>query len=763
VKVKIVPLVISIFLTVWSFETKGQTYTVAVTSTPPLVYADEAGQPAGLFIDLLKHMADRESWQIEFVQMTFDEGLSHLKNGTIDIMPNLAVSKERSEYAIYNKVSVGASWGQVFAIGEFETFLDLENVKIGHLVNDFFMENPEDGLKALCNQYEVNAEYVPLNSYEEVTQHLKDGSIDVGVYNRIYGINQFYQNDLIDFNDIHETPIIFSPITLHFAFPKTENLHPQLAATIDTHLSILKKDKNSIYYKLAKLYLYPQPGFNIPIWIKILVALLGGGVVLLFTFNSSLKKQVDLKTKKISESKQKIEESTQKLILAINSAKEGIWEWDILSDSITVDRYSYNLLGYNYAGQTMPFSMLTERIHPDDIPLFQASLKHHFENRTEFHEVEFRLKVRSGEAKWFQMHGKTVEFDKNNKPAKYLGTAIDIDDRKQNERAREQLVDALTGRNKELKCLFMVSQVVADVSKSLKVTVNDTLPLIVDAMKYPKLAYVNVTLEDQNFTTLNYKETEWRMDTDIVVNGAVKGKIEVGYLEKKPGLAVFSEEEENLLNALADQIGSMLDRKLLAEKLDESETQEREKISKELHDGVQQTLTVASLNLNYINDKLKDQKANKELHTKLETGIDNLDQAISELRDLAHELDINFTPAVEKMLMELGSVSEVKFSFFTNLGQERLGHKVERALFRITQEALNNIIKHAYATKATIQLMKYPDLTILTIEDNGKGFDSENHLEGFGIDSIKNRANKINGVCSIDSTPGKGTSITIEI
>ena len=81
----------------------------------------------------------------------------------------------------------------------------------------------------------------------------------------------------------------------------------------------------------------------------------------------------------------------------------------------------------------------------------------------------------------------------------------------------------------------------------------------------------------------------------------------------------------------------------------------------------------------------------------------------------------------------------------------------------VVQEAINNIIKHSRATKATIQLMKYPDLVILTIEDNGVGFDSQLVKSKFGLNSIKSRSSLMNGNCSFDSKPGEGTTLIVEV
>ena len=87
------------------------------------------------------------------------------------------------------------------------------------------------------------------------------------------------------------------------------------------------------------------------------------------------------------------------------------------------------------------------------------------------------------------------------------------------------------------------------------------------------------------------------------------------------------------------------------------------------------------------------------------------------------------------------------------------------SLFRITQEAVNNIIKHAAATTVTIQLMHYEDMAILTIEDNGKGFDANSVDENrkFGLNSMHNRALSVHGTFTLDSQIDKGVIITVHV
>ena len=120
---------------------------------------------------------------------------------------------------------------------------------------------------------------------------------------------------------------------------------------------------------------------------------------------------------------------------------------------------------------------------------------------------------------------------------------------------------------------------------------------------------------------------------------------------------------------------------------------------------------------------------------------------------------------MENLLTSLEGVGETKFSFHSNESKVQIAKEIEFALFRITQEAINNIIKYAEATEATIQYLIFDDLISLSIEDDGQGFDMKvaNKKHNFGLNSMKNRAASLGGELTIDTTPGKGTGIQVSI
>ncbi|OIQ27695.1 MAG: hypothetical protein BM564_11475 [Bacteroidetes bacterium MedPE-SWsnd-G2] len=203
-----------------------------------------------------------------------------------------------------------------------------------------------------------------------------------------------------------------------------------------------------------------------------------------------------------------------------------------------------------------------------------------------------------------------------------------------------------------------------------------------------------------------------------------------------------------------------------------TEDAERSRISKDIHDGLQQTLTISLLNFNSLKSDLKELP--KELKDKFDLGWEYLQKSINESRNVAHTLmpksivDYGVLSSCQKLVDDMNkSNNDTEFEFSHNFKSERLpNQQIEITLYRILQEGLNNITKYAKATQVDIQLKDYDDIYMLIIEDDGIGFDikkMKSKNRGLGFKSMKNRLDAINGHLEIDSVEGEGTTLLVEI
>lgn len=192
-----------------------------------------------------------------------------------------------------------------------------------------------------------------------------------------------------------------------------------------------------------------------------------------------------------------------------------------------------------------------------------------------------------------------------------------------------------------------------------------------------------------------------------------------------------------------------------------AEDEERRRIAKDLHDGVGQQLSAIKMSLS----ALAHQKPDETLNVIMQ----QLDGAVKEVRNVSHMmmptvmLTNGIAEAIKDLTCKINGNDLLKINTHFVGVKNNLGDKVETNLYRITQECLNNVIKHADATEINLQLIQHPERLVLMIEDNGKGFDTKNTLLGMGLRNIESRVLYINGILHIDSGLGNGTTITIEI
>lgn len=234
--------------------------------------------------------------------------------------------------------------------------------------------------------------------------------------------------------------------------------------------------------------------------------------------------------------------------------------------------------------------------------------------------------------------------------------------------------------------------------------------------------------------------------------------------------------ERNEKNEISRVIGTYTD--ITAEKIKnyeimeavlKTEDIERRRIAKDIHDGLQQTLTISLLNFEYVKKEIKN--LGEDAQAKFKVGWEYLHKSITDSRVVAYSLmpqaivDFGLVSSCEALVELMNkTIDKTLFSFIHNLGDKRIeNQQIEITLYRIVQEAVNNIIKHAKASKVDIQLKDYNDIILLTIEDNGVGFDMNTIEFGLGLKNIQNRLEPINGLFEINSRPEQGTHIIVEI
>jgi two-component system NarL family sensor kinase len=198
-----------------------------------------------------------------------------------------------------------------------------------------------------------------------------------------------------------------------------------------------------------------------------------------------------------------------------------------------------------------------------------------------------------------------------------------------------------------------------------------------------------------------------------------------------------------------------------------AEERERRRIAGDLHDGVGQLLSAALMNLNGMFQKLK---LTGEMGLQAKQTLSIVNDSYDEMRSISHQMMPNallksgLAFAVKEFLDKIDK-DMIKINLETIGLKQRLDEQTETVLYRVIQETVSNVIKHAGANRLDIVLIKDEEGISITIEDNGKGFDkSKTDLRtGMGMGNILSRVEFLKGTVDIDSTIGKGTLVAIFI
>jgi signal transduction histidine kinase len=245
--------------------------------------------------------------------------------------------------------------------------------------------------------------------------------------------------------------------------------------------------------------------------------------------------------------------------------------------------------------------------------------------------------------------------------------------------------------------------------------------------------------------------------------------IGIGGLILLTGLLIYSQYRRNKLRQETKMKTELMKQQEIAVKaVIEAEENERQRIAKDLHDGVGQMMSAAKMNLSAFESEIK--FATEEQKQSLEKVIQLVDESCKEVRTVSHImmpnalLKNNLAAAIHDFVNKLNN--KTLQAHVNTIGlDERMDSNIETVLYRVIQECVHNAIKHAGATTLDISLIRDKDGISGTIEDNGKGFDvvDKENFEGIGLKNITTRIEYLKGTVDFDTAPGRGTVVAFHV
>ena len=402
---------------------------IGIYENAPKVFVDPSGKPAGIFVDVIEYIAEKEGWQIRYVTGTWGEGLDRLINGEIDLMPDVATSPDREKWYSFHQVPVLSSWFQIYAPknSQIRSILDLQGKKIAVLNRSVQKEAFEE----MNRGFDLKITIISLPDYKTIFEITRNGEVDAAITNRFFGLMHAKQYNLVD------TAVIFHPSNLFFA--AAIGTHQDLLDIIDTHLTRLKKDPDSVYYQSLKTWTSEKVRFSLPFWLQVLGTVIILVLVMALAGTAILRQKVTARTRQLQAVNTTLRASEKKYRELVTLANSIILRWSVDGRIIFLNDFGLQFFGYTEA--EILGKHLTDTIVPEiestgrNLKKMIQTIPEHFEAFEQNINENIR---RNGEQVWIDWRNRLI-FNHQGEAIEILSIGTDITELKHAEQKINQL------------------------------------------------------------------------------------------------------------------------------------------------------------------------------------------------------------------------------------------------------------------------------------------------------------------------------------
>lgn len=276
---------------------------VGIYQNAPKLFIDENGQPSGLFPDILNHIAAQEDWSLQYVPCEWSECLSKIEDESLDLMMDVAYSRERAARFDFNQEVVLSNWSTLYARDsrDISSILDVHDKRIavvkGSIQYPLFRE------WALSSG--TYPQFVEVETFRQVFESMRDGKAEGGLVNRLFGA-QFAPD-----YGLERTNVVMAPSQLHFVVARNKNQN--ILAALDRHLAQMKGDPQSAYQQFIAKWITALERHVYPPWLLYVAYGLAGVLLAALVFISALRWEVKIKTAALKRTN-----TTLRALMAVN-------------------------------------------------------------------------------------------------------------------------------------------------------------------------------------------------------------------------------------------------------------------------------------------------------------------------------------------------------------------------------------------------------------------------------------------------------------
>ncbi len=374
-----------------------RTVRVGLYQNPPKVFIDEKGLPSGIFVDLLNEIAKKEKWNLVYIPCEWPDCLEALEEHRIDLMPDVAYSRERNKKYDFHQTPVVDSWSQVYANSStrVETLSDLNGRRIAVLKEGI----QEEIFQQMMNGFGFKVTFVEAKTYEEAFMLAAHGYADAVLSNHFIGDYIFQKYGLT------RTPIIFNPSSLYFATAQGRN--PELLDAIDRNLTVWRSQPDSYYYKTLARWMEKPPVQVVPRYFIWIIIVTGGFLFLSVGIIQLLRVQVRAKTRYMVRANKLLRRSEEKYRLLVENLNDVVFNLDAQGNITYMSPVAESIFGYR--AEEIIGKSFAEYIHPDDLPGVMQSRMETLGGA--LRPYEFRMIDKNGSIHYVRTSSRPIERD----------------------------------------------------------------------------------------------------------------------------------------------------------------------------------------------------------------------------------------------------------------------------------------------------------------------------------------------------------------
>jgi PAS domain S-box-containing protein len=508
----------------------------------------------------------------------------------------------------------------------------------------------------------------------------------------------------------------------------------------------------------------------------------------------------------ISERKE-AEKALQQANLVVENSPAVLFRWKA-AEGWPVELVSENVIQFGYTPEDLLSGEIpyTSLVHPDDLERVAHEVQEYSASGVERFQQEYRIITKDGRVRW-AADRTAIERDADGQITHYQGIVIDVTERKEAEEALHQRVTELATLNRIAQIVATVTDLPAALETAAETVAHlfDAYVTVITVLEAEQMKVLTQFGHEQMFPETpgqvfplpNVSAVKQALDqgqafvipdaqtsplpsalrehmrarnihTVMVVplraRGAVIGMMGVGTDQAD---RVFTPAEVALAETIAGAIaGAIKNVRLYEQAQVVAADAERQRLARELHDSVAQSLYSMTLLANGWGTMAEQGRLEDAADCFTRIG-DVGQQALKEMRLLIYQLrppileEVGLVGALQQRLDSVEQRASVETRLLTEGDVDQIPHAVEEQLFHIALQALNNALWHAGATAVTVRIQTQESRGVLSVEDNGIGFDPAAPSAGMGLGTMRERAAVIGGEMSITSTPQQGTKVEI--